>query len=69
MKLYEVPNRNYVRVLEDMEGPPDAVGFKKGDVVFFDHIDGMYSFCKDSEDNICHLKAWTEVEIADVPTW
>ncbi len=29
--------------------------------IFFDHIDGMYSFCKDMAGNVIHLQAWTKV--------
>ena len=31
------------------------------DVLFFDHLDGMYSYCKDMMGNIIHLVAWAEV--------
>ena len=27
----------------------------------FDHIDGMYSYCKDSAGQIVHFAAWTKV--------
>ena len=27
----------------------------------FDHIDGMYSFCKDSAGTVVHFAAWTKV--------
>ena len=58
MKLYEVPNNNYVRI----QGTED--------VFYFDHLDGMYSFCKDSEGNIIHLSVGTPVEIVDPrPDW
>lgn len=47
--LYSVKNKTYVYVPEfDM-------------TVFFDHIDGMYSFCLDMNNNVVHLKAWTDV--------
>jgi len=45
--LYSVCNKSYVQV-EDQ-------------VFFFDHIDGMYSFCLDMNNTIVHLAAWTEV--------
>ena len=63
MKLYEVPRNTKVRILDEMpKSPPGAVEIKKWDVLDFHHIDGMYSCCyKDGE--ICHLAAWTEVEI------
>ena len=46
---------------------------KAEDVIFFDHIDGMYSLCfgvdpnmKPQADKICHMAAWTEVEIIEL---
>lgn len=55
MKLYDVPRNTRVRVLEGEERIE----------VLFDHIDGMYSYCKDKDGNIIHLAAWTEVEIVN----
>ena len=55
MKLYEVPRNTRVLVRDE-----------EGNVVLrvlFDHIDGMYSYCKDDEGKVVHLAAWTEVEI------
>lgn len=54
MKLYEVPNKTKVRFIgEDMVD----------EVFFFDHIDGMYSYCLDKDKNVHHFAAWAEVEI------
>lgn len=53
----------WVRVLEDINGPPDGRDFKENDVVLFYHVDGMYSFCRARDGGIVHLKAWTEVEL------
>lgn len=47
--LYSVENKTYVYV------PALDV------TVFFDHIDGMYSFCMDMNNNIVHLAAFTDV--------
>lgn len=55
MKLYDVPNNTWVRSIE-----PDCQ-----DVFKFGHIDGMYSYCHDVSGNICHYKAWMEVEIME----
>ena len=46
-ELYKCKPRSYVMV-------DDAV-------IFFDHIDGMYSYCKDMLGNVIHLTAWLEV--------
>jgi hypothetical protein len=49
MKLYEVPRKTYI--------------IFEGEVIYFDHIDGAYSYCKDLKGNIIHLSASTEVSI------
>jgi len=55
MNLYEAPPKTWVKVEQNKE------------VLFFDHLDGMYSYCKDKNGNVVHLAAWTEVEIVDTP--
>ena len=63
MKLYELSRKCNVRVLdEDVRVPPGAPVISKGDIIFFDHIDGMYSYCKNNQGEVVHLPAWTEVE-------
>ena len=62
MKLYDVPEGSKIRVLTT-GAPPFAPEIAKDDILYFDHIDGMYSYCKDSEGNVVHLVAWAEVEI------
>ena len=72
MKLHDCPRDCFVRILKPEEPPPGMVGFTAGEIIWFGQIDGMYSYCKDSENNVVHLKAWTEVEIldvADIPDW
>jgi len=54
MKLYKVPNKTWVRVIDD----GDHI-----DEVFFDHIDGAYSLCYTERGMPCHYSATTEVEI------
>lgn len=49
MKLYEVPRKTWIKL--------------NGKRYFFDHVDGMYSLCKDEQGQIIHLGASTEVEI------
>ena len=46
-ELYKCKPRSYVKL--------------DTDVFFFDHIDGMYSYCKDMAGNVIHLAAWTQV--------
>jgi hypothetical protein len=50
MKLYEAPRYSTIK-LED------------GTVLDFHHIDGMYSYCTDSEGRAHHIAAWANVEI------
>jgi hypothetical protein len=57
MKLYDVPRNTWVKSIEK-----DC-----SDVFKFHHIDGMYSFCTDGSGNICHYKAWMEVEPCEDP--
>jgi hypothetical protein len=66
MKLYDIARSSggtWVRVLEDMNGPPASPDFKADDVVLFYHVDGMYSLCRNRGGELVHLKAWTEVEL------
>lgn len=63
MKLYDVPRGTRVRVLDDIKVPPDAPEIKKGQIINFGHIDGMYSYCTTLTGMVCHLVAWAEVEI------
>ena len=52
-ELYKVRPRSYIK-LPWMDG-------LDGDVLFFDHIDGMYSYCLDMNDKVVHIQAWAEV--------
>ena len=63
MKLYEISRNTRVRVINPEGVPPGAPVISKGDIVFFDHIDGMYSYCKNDRGEVVHLAAWTEVEV------
>ena len=66
MELHTVPRRSYVRVLDkETKIPPGSLDINQNDILFFDHVDGMYSFCKDPGGNIVHLIAWAEVEILE----
>ena len=50
MKLYEVPKYSTIKLTD-------------GTVLDFHHIDGMYSYCTDSEGKPQHIAAWADVEI------
>ena len=65
MKLYDVKQRSgiKVRVVGDVGVPPHHRGILDDEIFTFSHIDGMYSYCSDSNGNPVHLMASTEVEI------
>lgn len=45
--LYSVPRHNYVKFCEQY--------------FFFDHIDGMFSYCLDMNSNVFHIPAAAQV--------
>lgn len=51
MKLYDLPRNTKFKLQED---PSD-------EEFLFDHVDGMYSFCKDKHNNVIHFAAFTDV--------
>jgi hypothetical protein len=53
MLLYNVPRHTWVVIKET------------GQKVKLGNIDGMYSYCKDEEGEVCHPVAWTEVDILE----
>ena len=63
MKLYEVPRNTWIKVKEENSTPPGAYNIGYNTILFFDHIDGMYSYCTDPDGNIVHLGCCTEVII------
>lgn len=66
MKLYDVPRETFVRLTEDASVPVGCQPIKAGEVIFFDHLDGMYSFCMDKDKKeIIHIAAFTEVEVVE----
>lgn len=52
MKLYNVKPKSYITI--------------DGDIFYFDHIDGAYSYCLDMRGNIVHIAAWADVELASI---
>lgn len=54
MKLYDVHPQSFIRYADEIE-------------LFFDHIDGMYSFCFNKEGGVVHLAAFADVEVIKEP--
>lgn len=65
--LYELHRGDKFKLAPEEEaGEPVKVPPVHDEVDFnleylFDHIDGMYSFCKDSNGQVVHFAAWTKV--------
>jgi hypothetical protein len=60
MKLYELPRESYFTLTND----------ETKEVFFFKHIDGMYSYCLDMQNEVIHFAAWTEVnQVIPVKTY
>lgn len=53
-ELYKVKPRSYIKL-------PWMDGTGIDEVLFFDHIDGMYSYCLNMQNEVIHLQAWAEV--------
>jgi hypothetical protein len=53
-ELYKVKPRSYIKL-------PWMEGTGTDEVLFFDHIDGMYSYCLNMSNQVVHLQAWAEV--------
>lgn len=63
MKLYDVPNNTKVCLKSTETSPPDSIDPQVEEVYTFHHLDGMYSYCKDSAENVVHLPAWSDIEV------
>jgi hypothetical protein len=56
LSLIDIPDRTHVKVIDE-----DADASLKGQVFFFDHSDGVYSFCIDKTGGIVNLALDIEV--------
>ena len=63
MKLHDVPNGSKIRVIGGIHTPPASLNINSEDILYFGHLDGMYSYCEDMDGNVVHLVAGAEVEI------
>jgi len=61
MKLYNCKKGDKIRLYETASIPPSHRPLPLGEVLTFDHIDGMYSLCYDTDGQYVHPAAWTEV--------
>lgn len=60
--LYDVPKNTKIKLIDDIKVPPEALKLKKGDIIKFIYLDGMYSLCY--KDGVkCYLVGWAKVEI------
>ena len=68
MRLYHAPRHSYIQVKDpNPKIPVAAPDIQTDEILYFDHVDGMYSFCRNDKGNIVHLIAWAEVEVVDNP--
>jgi|TARA_Y100000310_G_scaffold92432_1_gene90082 hypothetical protein len=66
MKLYDLQPHLKIRIIDkDVKTPLGSLKQNTGDVLDFEHVDGMYSLCYDKDRNPVHIAAWTEVEVLD----
>jgi len=57
VRLYNCPRQSYIKIDHDSTRT----------IYFFDHLDGMYSYCTDKYGNIVHLAAYIDVIVVDKP--
>jgi len=63
MKLYEIPRNSIIQVLVTPKIPPASLPVKKDSILTFLHTDGMYSTCKNQDNETVYIAAWTPVKI------
>ena len=63
MKLFDVGRGKFVRLRSDTYVPPGGNVLKKDTILYFDHVDGMYSYCKTLNHELVHPVAWADVAV------
>jgi len=63
MKLFNIPENSKIIVKGNIETPPASIPIQKEDILQFYHIDGMYSYCKNTDGEVVHLAAWADVDV------
>lgn len=71
MKLYDAPTKCWVIPISDIKVPIASPIIGTDEPIWFDHLDGMYSYCINQKGEIVHLVVWAEVyvpeEMIDIP--
>jgi len=67
MKLYNVKPQTWVRIISNNKNPIASIPTQEGELIFFDHLDGAYSFCRNENGHLVHLGAMTEVGPVEKP--
>ena len=63
MKLMDCPQNTWVRVVQNDNVPIASPPIIEDELIWFGHLDGMYSYCKNTNGNVVHLQAWAEVYV------
>lgn len=63
MKLMNCPTNTWVRVIQNDNVPIASPSIEEDELIWYGHLDGMYSYCKNVDGNVVHLKAWAEVYV------
>ena len=62
MKLYEAPLQSYLKIIDnDIIIAPMSYPLNYN-IIYFENINGMFSLCKDINNNYIRLAAWTKVK-------
>jgi hypothetical protein len=67
MPLYKAPPGVWVQV-QPGDGvkpvvPPSARSIENGEILYFHHVDGSFSLCRNRNGNLVHLQAWQPVKV------
>ena len=65
MKLYDAPTQCWVIPISDIKTPIASLDIQEEEPIWFDHIDGMYSYCINKDGELVHLVAWANVYVPE----
>lgn len=63
MELYKAPPNTWVKVISENKTPIASPDINIDESIWFGHIDGMYSYCKNKKGEVVHLVAWADVYV------